>query len=205
MKIYVNPISPNSRKVSAVAAHLGLDCEIQLVDLSKGDNRSPEYLALNPNGKVPTLTDGDFSLWESNSIMAYLCSKVDTPLWPEGRDRYDIQRWMNWELAHFGRWISSYGFETFLRGLLGAGEANQEAMKEAAGFIARFGKVLDEHLSQHDYLVGDGPTIADFAVASHLTYRVPAKLPLDHFAQITAWEARLNEIPAWRQSAPQLG
>lgn len=202
MKLYLNPISPNSRKVAAVVAHLGLDCETQILDLAKGENKTPEFLRINPNGKIPALSDGELSLWESNAIMAYLCDKANSPLWPQGAERYLVMKWMNWELAHFGRWISSYAFETFLRGILGAGEPNQEAMAEAATFIARFARVLDEHLADRDFLVGDSLTIADIAVASHLTYRMPAKLPLAEFENITAWEVRLNEIPAWKASAP---
>ncbi len=204
MKLYVNPISPNSRKVTAVARYLNLDCETNIVDLGKGENRTTEFLAINPNAKVPAMVDGDFALWESNAIMAYLCSKQETPLWPSNNDRYAVMKWMNWELAHFGRWISTYGFETFLRGLLGAGEPDQKVILEAATFIAKFSKVLDDHLVDNKFLVGSEPTIADFAVAAHLTYRIPAKLPLDEFTNITAWEARLNEIPAWRDSAPEM-
>jgi len=204
MKLYLNQLSPNSRKVTAVLAHLGLDCETQTIDFGSGENRTPEFLAINPNGKVPVLQDGDLCLWESNAIMGYLCSKTDTDLWPKSNARYDIGRWMNWELAHWGRWISTYGFESFLRGAMGLGEPDEKVMKEAAGFIGKFGKVLDDHLGKNAYLVGDTPTIADLAVASHLTYRAQAKLPLDDFKNITAWEARLNEIPAWRDSAPAM-
>lgn len=203
MKLYINSLSPNSRKVTAVASHVSSDCELEVVDLGKGGNKTPEFLAINPNGKIPALQDGDFSLWESNAIMGYLCSKADTDLWPKSDARYDISRWMNWELAHWGRWISSYAYETFLRGMFGLGDPDEKAMAEAAGFIAKFGKVLDDHLAKNNYLVGNTATIADFAVASHLTYRIPAKLPLDDFKNILAWEARLNEIPAWRDSAPK--
>jgi glutathione S-transferase len=205
LKLYVNPISPNSRKITSVFDHLGLKGEVQVVDFSKGEHRTPEFLALNPNGKIPALTDGDFNLWESNAIMAYLCAQVETPLWPKTNARYDIMRWMDWELAHFGRWISTYAYETFLKGLFGAGDPDEKVMAEAAGFIARFGKVLDDHLANREFLVGDCLTIADFAVASHLSYRVPARLPLDDFGHISAWEARLNEVPAWRNSAPRGG
>ena len=204
MKLYVNDLSPNSRKVTSVANHLKLDCDIETLDFAKGENRAPEFLAINPNGKLPALQDGDFNLWESNAIMGYLCSKVDTDLWPKTNARYDISRWMNWELAHWGRWISSYGFETFLKGMFGLGEPDEAAMAEAAGFISRFGKVLDDHLSDKSFLVGDTLTIADFAVGSHLSYRIPAKLPLDDFKNILAWEARLLEVPAWRDSAPKM-
>lgn len=204
MKLYVNPLSPNSRKVTAVASHLGLDLDTLVVDLSKGENQTPEFLAINPNGKIPALKDGDYCLWESNAIMPYLCSKSDTSLWPKTNDRYDIMRWMNWELAHWGRWISSYGFETLLKGMFNLGEPDQKVMDEAAGFIAKFGGVLDDHLGKNDFVVGKTLTIADFALGSHLTYRIPAKLPLGDFKNISAWEARLNEIPAWRDSAPKM-
>ncbi len=204
MKLYINPMSPNSRKVTAVSHQLGLQSEVQIIDLGKAENRTPEFLAINPNGKIPALTDGDFHLWESNAIMAYLCSKQETSLWPKSNSRYDIIRWMSWELAHWGRWISTYGFETLLKGMFGLGEPDQKVMEEAAGFIAKFGGVLDAHLGKHDFLVDNTLTIADFAVGSHLTYRVPAKVPLDDFKNILAWEARLNELPAWRETAPKM-
>lgn len=205
MKLYINPLSPNSRKVTAVRNHLGLDTEVQVVDIGKGENRSPEFLAINANGKIPALTDGDLKLWESNAIMGYLCSKKDTSLWPKSDARYDIIRWMSWELAHWGRWISTYTYETMLKGMFGQGDADPAVVEEAGKFIAKFGKVLDDHLADHKFLTGDEVTIADFAVGSHLSYRVPGKLPLDDFKNITAWEARLNEIPAWRESQPKMG
>lgn len=205
MKLYINPVSPNSRKVAAVSNHLRLDSEVEIIDLSKGQNRSPEFLAINPNGKIPALSDGDFSLWESNAIMGYLCSKIDdTSLWPKSRARYDIIRWMSWELAHWGRWISTYGFETLLKERFGLGAPDEKVMEEAAKFIGKFGEVLDAHLANNEFLVDNTLTIADFAVGSHLTYRVPAKLPINGFENITAWEARLNEVAAWRESAPKL-
>ena len=202
MKLYLSPISPNSRKVSAVQAHLGLECDVQIVDLSNEDNRAPRYLAVNPNGMVPTMIDDGFTLWESNAIMAYMCSKVDTELWPDGNARYDVLRWMNWELAHWGRWLTIYGFEMF-RDKFGMGEVDEKALAAAGAAIARFGKVLDDHLSRRTFLVGDALTIADFAVASHLAYRIPAKYPLDSFKHILAWEARLAEVPAWRDTTPE--
>lgn len=203
MKLYINPISPNSRKVMAVASSLQLDCEVELVDLAKGENRTPEFLKINPNAKIPALVDGDFMLWESNAIIAYLCSKKDTELWPKSNVRYDVMRWMNWELAHWGRWISTYGYETFLKGILGGGPPDEKILEESARFIKKFATVLDKHLAGQKFLTGDTVTIADFAVAAHLTYRIPAKLPLDEFKNITAWEEALNQIPAWKESAPQ--
>ena len=77
MKLYSFTPSPNARKVAAVIAHLGLtDIEHVLVRLQKGEHRKPDYLAINPMGKVPALRDGDMLLWESNSICQYLADRA---------------------------------------------------------------------------------------------------------------------------------
>jgi glutathione S-transferase len=100
MKLFGFPPSPNTWKVRAVAAHLGLAPQLELVDLTKP--RTPEYLALNPTGRTPTLVDGDFVLWESNAIMQYLASQKPNSLWPDSvRARADITRWQCWQLAHW--------------------------------------------------------------------------------------------------------
>lgn len=81
MKLYYFPRSPNTRKVWATAIALGIDLELELVDLLAGQQRNPAYLKLNPNGLTPTLQDGDFVLWESNAMMQYVASKkTEQPL-----------------------------------------------------------------------------------------------------------------------------
>jgi glutathione S-transferase len=80
MKIHDFPFSPNCRKVRAVVYELGLEVEFLPVSLFRGASRTPEFLAINPNGRVPVLVDGDFVLWESNAIVSYLAH--GTPLLP---------------------------------------------------------------------------------------------------------------------------
>ncbi len=76
MKLYYVIGSPNCRKVHAVLNHLGITAKFEYLDFFAGETKKPEYLALNPNGMVPTLCDGDFVLWESNAIMQYLATKA---------------------------------------------------------------------------------------------------------------------------------
>ena len=93
MKLYDFPFSPNSRKVRAVAYELGIALETQRIDLLTGGQRSPEFLAKNPNGRVPVLEDGDLILWESAAIIRYLAagsSLLPTAggrRWPNGAGR----------------------------------------------------------------------------------------------------------------------
>ena len=97
MKLYGFPPSPNTWKVRAVAHHLGIPLEFSFVDLSKGEQRKPDYLAINPSGRTPTLVDGDFILPESNAIMQYLAGEKPNSLWPDdARARADITRWQCW-------------------------------------------------------------------------------------------------------------
>ena len=81
MKIYwIKTQAP--RRVLALAKHLGIDAQYIEVDLMAGEMKTPSYLALNPNGKAPTLVDGDFVLWESSAIMVYLCINAGSSMWP---------------------------------------------------------------------------------------------------------------------------
>jgi glutathione S-transferase len=77
----------NPRKACAVAKYLGSPVQYIRMDLSRGEHRTPEFLALNPNGKVPLLVDGDMQLWESTAIMAHLAVKAGSDLWPSDAAR----------------------------------------------------------------------------------------------------------------------
>ncbi len=206
MKLYVNPASSNCRKVLAVSRFVDDGAEAVLVDLAKGEQRKPEFLALNPNGKVPVLEDGDTVLWESNAIMGYQCTRANSEkLWPKSGARYDILRWQFWELAHFGPACAKLVWENMLKGMLGQGPADPDAVRHGLEDFATHATVLNSHLEGRDYLVGGHVTIADFSVGSTLTYASPAQIPLADFPNIQAYLARLDEIPAWRETAPVLG
>jgi glutathione S-transferase len=82
MKLYGFPPSPNTWKVRAVAAYLGVPLDLEPVDLTKP--RPASYLAVNPSGRTPTLVDGDFKLTESNAILQYIASRKPNSLWPDG-------------------------------------------------------------------------------------------------------------------------
>src|SRR6266545_30339 len=99
MKLYHFP-SPNPQKVRFALLELGLECEIVPVDLIKREQRTPEFLALNPYGRVPVLTDGALTLWESHAILAYLGEKTGR-LWPtSAAGRADALRWLFFLSGH---------------------------------------------------------------------------------------------------------
>ncbi|MEZ4225476.1 MAG: glutathione S-transferase family protein [Polyangiaceae bacterium] len=208
MKLYHNPLSPNARRALATAKHLGLSIEEHVVDFMKGEHKEPSYLALNPNGMVPTLQDGDFVLTESRVIAQYLASKKpDAGLLPaDDRSRFDVQRWSTWDAAHFSPPIASITFEKLLKPMLGAGQTDEAAVSAALTRFERFAPILDAHLGKAGgWLVGGNLTVADFIVGATLTYATPIGLPLDEHKQIKSWLGRLGELAAWRDTVPQVG
>jgi len=206
MKLYTFPPSPNGRKVQAVINHLGLkDIEVHVVNLGEGAQRKPEYLTVNPMGRIPALVDGDLTLWESNAIAQYLCDRQgDTGLFPrDARVRADISRWLFWEASDWQRAAAAMAFENFVKGLFGWGAPDPAKVKEGEERFHGLAKVLDAHLNGRKFIVGNGVTLADFSIASMLTYAAQGKFPVAEYKHILAWNAGLNEVPAWRSTAPQ--
>ena len=124
MKLYMNPLSPNVRRVRLTAAVLGLALEEKTLEFAKGEHKNPEYLALNPNGAVPTLVDGEFVLTESRAIMQYLASKKpESGLLPRDEQaRADVTRWQFWDASHFSPQAATVVFQRLLKPMMGMGD-----------------------------------------------------------------------------------
>ncbi|HVN85682.1 MAG TPA: glutathione S-transferase family protein [Candidatus Binatia bacterium] len=202
MKLHVAPPSPRAFKVLAVARHLGLDFELVPVDILNGANQRPEFVALNPNKKMPVLEDDGFVLWESNAITQYLASKKpDAGLLPSGaRGRAEVSRWQFWENAHWDPACGTLIFERMLKKVFGQGAPNPSEIEKGEEEVRRFGGVLNGWLSGRRYLCGGQLTLADFSVGAWLNYADRAQYPIDDFREIRRWFADLMELPAWRAS-----
>jgi glutathione S-transferase len=204
MRLYGFPPSPNTWKVRAVAAHIGLPLELEVVDLSKGQQQTPEYLALNPTGRAPVLVDGDFILWESNAIMQYLADRTPNRLWPnDARARADMMRWQSWQLAHWDKeGCEPLIIERLVKKFLNLGTPEMAVVAKGMESFNREARVLDAHLAKQSYLVGTEVTLADFSVAAPLFYAKEAELPVAPYQHLRDWFARVSALPAWRDTAP---
>lgn len=204
MKLYFFPPSNNSRRAHSVALHLGLPMEYELINLQAGEQRTPEFLALNGAGRVPVLQDGDFVLWESNAIAQYLAMQTTTTLWPqEPKLRAEITGWQCWQTAHLSKGTQPLQFERFVKQVLNMGAPDEQVIQRALETFHKEAVILDRHLATHPYLVNDTLTIADFTVASDFTYALPCQFPLDEYPNIQVWYARVAELPAWKQTEPK--
>jgi len=199
MKLYNSNLSPNALRVRAVAKELDLPVEIIDVDLRKGENKAPEFLKINPNGKVPVLVDGDFVLWESRAINAYLAAKKpERDLYPaDPKKRAIVDQWSYWQAIHFGPAMQRIVFERLIKPRFGMGEADEKAVESGMKELAQWLPVLDADLAGKEWVTG-ALSLADFAVASTLVYAKPAGIPLDDTPNIPAWIARMEARPSWQ-------
>src|SRR6476620_11290686 len=205
MELYGFPPSPNTWKVRPVAAHLNVPLEFEFVDLAKGQQRSPDYLGINPSGRTPTLVDGDFKLWESNAILQYVASKTSNTLWPkDDRARADIMRWQSWQIAHWSKeGCEPLLFQRLVKKIMNMGPPDEAAVAKGVECFNKEAAMLDAHLAKQPYLTGKDLTIADFAVAAPLFYIKEADMPVGPYARVQDWFGRVSALPSWRQTAPQ--
>lgn len=204
MKLYNVDGSPNCFRVRAVIFELGLHDDVELVDVDLR-NRSAEFLAASPGGKVPAFVDDDgFTLFESRAINAYLCSKRPGDLYPaDPKLRALVDQWSYWQAIHLGPAMQAVAFERVGKKAFGMGEGVEEIalakLKETEGFLP----VVEKALAGKQWLVGDKPTLADFAVASTFPLRKPAGISLDAFPNTRAWIERVEALPSWQKALPK--
>ena len=178
-----------------------LDIRYQRVDVggSFGGNREPEYLRLNPNGLVPTISDDGFVLWESNAIVRYLAAKHGMgTLCPEDfAERADADRWMDWQMGTL--WAS---FRPAFHGLVRTPPERRDrayittAISKTAENLA----ILDAHLVDRDYVTGPSLTMADIplGVTAYRWFSLAIERPT--MPNLEAWYGRLCAQAPYRAS-----
>jgi len=203
MKLYLFPPSPRVLGLVALKNHLSLECEVQPIDLGRGEQLTPQYLAINPNKKMPTLEDDGFVLWESNAILFYMAAKrPESGLWPSDlRGQAEVLRWLAWESAHWD--AESWGmvvFEKASKAVLGLGPPDPAFIARGEQNFARFAAVLNDSLRGKTWLVGERLTIADFSIAGFVPLAERMALPVEKFSEILRWYKGLAALPAWQDA-----
>ncbi len=185
--------TPNGRKVAIGLEEFGLPYRVVDVNLSAGEQKSPEYLRLNPNGKIPTIVDRenhDFAVFESGAILVYLAELTGRFL-PEGRrDRSVAMQWLMFQVGGVGPMLGQAGH--FLHA---APEKIPYAVDRYLAEGRRLAEVLDRRLSEAQFLAGDEYTIADMANYPWVGYE-RAPMPLDEMPNLKRWSEEVGSRPA---------
>jgi glutathione S-transferase len=199
MKVYADPITVNCRKVLAGLDLIGAPFERVHVDYFGGQQTDPAYTAINPNAALPALVDGDMVLWESNAILLYAADKVgNDSVYPRDlKARADINRWLLWEASSW--FPSCYVFlvENCVKPLLG-GAPDPAVLDAQATQFHKLAGILDARLAGRRWIAGDGPTIADIAVAAPMHLHAWSRLPLADHPNLKRWMTEsVESLPSW--------
>jgi glutathione S-transferase len=203
MKLYLFAPSARALAIIALKNHLALDCEVQPIDLGRGDQLCPEYVALNPNKKMPTLEDDGFVLWESNAILFYMAAKrPDSGLWPADlQGQADVVRWLAWESAHWdAESCGMVAYEKASKAVLGLGPPDPSFIERGSQNFTRFAAVLNGSLKGKTWLLGERVTIADFSVGGLVPSAETMGLPVGDFPEIVRWYKGLSRLRGWHEA-----
>jgi glutathione S-transferase len=203
MRLFHHPFSSNARRARMAAIALGVELDLVVVDLPKRAQKQPEYLRMNPNGRVPVLDDDGFILTESHAIMQYLADKTPGQrLYPEEiRARADVNRWLFWSAHHFQPAISVLNWENAVKPLIGLGAPDPQELARGERLVAECASVLDGHLAGKTWVAQDKLTLADLALASPLMVIEKAKLDVAKYENMMAWFGRMKELEAWKKTS----
>ena len=203
IQLYSLP-TPNGVKVSIMLEEIGLPYEVHLVDFNKDDQKTPEFLSLNPNGKIPAIIDPNgpggqlLRLFESGAILQYLGEKTGKLIPADPAQRWQVIQWVHFQMAFVGPMFGQVGF---FHKFAGKDYEDKRPRDRYIGEARRLLAVLDKHLAGREWIVGDEYTIADIASFPWINnlvgfYGAGELVGFDDFANVKRVLAKFLERPA---------
>jgi glutathione S-transferase/GST-like protein len=192
--------TPNGHKISIALEELELPYELRVLELSKNTQKQPEFLAINPNGRIPAIVDHDaedFAVFESGAILVYLAEKTGKLLPSDAKGRSRVLQWLMFQMAGVGPMMGQAN--VFFRYFP---EKIQPAIDRYQGEVRRLFGVLDGHLATHEFLADDY-SIADIATFPWVRTWRWSGVPIDDFAHLRRWLAAIRARPAVQRGLEQ--
>ena len=197
--LWGRPTSSNVQKARWALAELGLDYEHILVGGKYGGNKDPDYLAMNPNGLVPTLRDGGLVMWESHAIVRYLAARYGAGrLWPtDPVARAKCDQWVDWAVAEFQKgWIEVF----WLLVRTPEPQRNPAAIAKAMAVTERCLSIMDAQLANTRFLAGDSFTYGDIPAGVAMFRWTKMEIERQPHPNVERWHQELRERPAYRDA-----
>lgn len=190
-KLYEFATSGNCYKLRLAMSLLGIEFERQQIDITKGESRTPEFLNINPNGRVPVLETPDHQyLPESNAALWYLA--MDTGLLPKGKfEQAQALQWMFFEQYSHEPFIATSRYWVHILNQADQYEA-ELSEKRPKGYEAL--QVMEDHLSKHDFFVGDQMSVADIALYAYTHVAHEGGFHLSPYLAIQKWFKRIEQL-----------
>jgi GST-like protein len=203
IQLYSLP-TPNGVKASIALEELGLVYEPHLIDIGQNETWTPEYLSLNPNGKIPAIIDPDgpggkpIGLFESGAILVYLADKTGKLLPTDPAQRYEALQWIFWQMGAVGPMFGQLGF--FHR-FAGKEYEDKRPRDRYLGETKRLLGLLDDRLATHPYMMGEDYSMVDISLLGWVRnligfYEAREITDYDSLKHVPGWLDRCLERPA---------
>jgi GST-like protein len=197
LQLYSLP-TPNGVKVSIMLEEIGLPYEVHLVDFNKDDQHTPEFLSLNPNGKIPTILDPNgpggepLPLFESGAILQYLAEKTGKLLPVDAARRYQTIQWVHFQMGGIGPMFGQVGF---FNKFAGREYEDKRPLQRCVAESKRLLGVMETHLAGRQWIMDDEYTIADISMLGWVRnligfYEARELVEFDSFREVPAWLER---------------
>ena len=194
LELYTAP-TPNGWKISMALEEMELDYELKLVNLSKGEQKTPEFLAISPNGRIPALVDDGFAVFESGAILLYLAEKSGRLLPTDPKKRSQVIQWLMFQMAGIGPMQGQA--VVFVRYFP---EDVPQARNRYINETRRLYEVLDSRLAEREWIVDDF-SIADIANWSWIRSHHWARVPVEGLDNLERWMQQMRARPACERGA----
>lgn len=194
-KLYCFAQSGNAYKVALMLAVSGHPWEPVLVDFFNGGHRAPDFLALNPMGEVPLYVEGDLALSQSGAILSHLAEVTGKHGGTTPEEKREILRWLLWDNHKF---TATIAIHRFLTNFLPAHQRQPDVIAFHAARQKSAMKVLERHLANRQWVVGTGPTIADFSLCGYLYYPEDFGFDRAEWPHVDAWLNCIAALPGWQ-------
>lgn len=193
LTIYGSDLSAPANKVRFAANAIGVKYEYRRVDLRAGEHLKPEFLAINPAGKVPAIDDDGFKMFESNAIIRYLADKNNSPLYPRDlRERAVVDMWLDFGSMHVGTALSKVIYNRVFMPLRGM-PADENFLQEGLKFLDRFLPVVDNQLAGKKHITGNNLTLADINLLALCDPCEIAAIDISPYKNIVRWRETLRK------------
>ena len=196
IKLHCFGESGNAYKAALALELSGLEWDAVYVDFFNGETRTEAYRSdINEMGEVPVMIDGDIHLTQSGVIQSYVTEKTGKFGGTSRAEERDVLRWVLWDNHKLS---SQAGMTRFLMNFLPEDKRPQDAIKFVQGRLTAAYGVLDAHLKDRDWIVGDGITNADLSCCGYLYYPEPFGFDRTEWPNIDAWLERLSNVDGWK-------
>ena len=198
LKIYGNRMSSNANKVEYTVVALGMEYEYKDMDFQK-DLKTEWYMKLNPSGKIPTIDDDGFILFESVAICKYLCDKKGSDLYPKDlKKRAIVEQWIDFTIQHVASAVAKIAFAKIFGPMMGKA-VDEAGAKEGDELLKRFLPIVDAQIGKHKFLVFDKLSLADIILLASLQYTEPLKYDLSPYKNLSAWRKKMMEMDFYKK------